>query len=327
MASSVVETYFVVHGHVTATGLKAGFRRMLYVDAAHCHAYHDFRMDTDRLTIYYKDASDDKLYFSLLFKNEDNAHKFQTVLYSHNENLDAKQRFTFNQDFEKFQTNSSVHKAKYVYLNDYKERFVFPTYKRSHYKDFETKLDKNDQIQSLRSFENLTLIPWKLPIFQCQIAPNTYYKGLCESDPDNVIYSSHTFWCYFQGDGLRRPYGADWDWGYPPHLWIDFVGIGSNTATIDEVTYHEVIVDIMFPDVEVANCMRSLWKEGTKEIGDNGFRSSFYTTNVENTKQYLAWRKHETRLRWGVQDDMITPLNATMEELELGELEEAILNC
>jgi len=42
--------------------------------------------------------------------------------------------------------------------------------------------------------------------------------------------------------------------------------------------------------------MRAFWKEGTEEIGDIGFRSSFYTTNAVNVKKYLELKKRETRI-------------------------------
>jgi len=62
-------TYFCVSGHVIVARLKTGFRKMVYDDAVDTHACHDFRLDQLANTIYYKEAGDDNLYFSLLFKS------------------------------------------------------------------------------------------------------------------------------------------------------------------------------------------------------------------------------------------------------------------
>ena len=62
-------TYFCVSGHVIVARLKTGFRKMVYDDAVDTHACHDFRLDQLANTMYYKEAGDDNLYFSLLFKS------------------------------------------------------------------------------------------------------------------------------------------------------------------------------------------------------------------------------------------------------------------
>jgi hypothetical protein len=78
----------------------------------------------------------------------------------------------------------------------------------------------------------------------------------------------------------------------------------------------------MFCEDDVADSMRGLWKDGTVDIGDNGFRTSFFTTNAEKAKKYLEIRKHETRIRWGVKDDMVTPQHPAFEEVEVADLDE-----
>ena len=96
-----------------------------------------------------------------------------------------------------------------------------------------------------------------------------------------------------------------------------------DVTVVDGVRYHQVIVNIMFRDVEEANSMRGLWKEGTEDIGDIGFRTSFFTTNVVKAKKYLEIKRRETRIRWGVKEDMVTPQNPTIEEVDVVELEDS----
>lgn len=105
--------------------------------------------------------------------------------------------------------------------------------------------------------------------------------------------------------------------------WINFVSAGSQTVLVEGTHYYEVIVNIMFCFEEDSNAMRGLWKDGTEDIGDSGIRSSFFTTNVAKAKKYLDFKKRETRIRWGVREDMITLQNPAVEELEVVELEDS----
>jgi hypothetical protein len=91
--------------------------------------------------------------------------------------------------------------------------------------------------------EKLTLIPRKETIYGCHIAPKAYYKGACEKDPDNILFASHRFHVYFDGDGKRRPRGATLDWGKPPELWIDFVRTKPNATIVAGVHEHGSFVD------------------------------------------------------------------------------------
>ena len=40
-------------------------------------------------------------------------------------------------------------------------------------------------------------------------------------------------------------------------------------GTVDGVRYHEVFVNIMFREADVADYMRGWWKDGTEDIGDS----------------------------------------------------------
>jgi hypothetical protein len=67
--------------------------------------------------------------------------------------------------------------------------------------------------------------------------------------------------------------------------------------------------------------MRGKWKTGSEDVGDNGSRSSFFITDVANVQKYLQHKKRETRIRWGVREDMVTPQDAAVDEVESQELE------
>jgi hypothetical protein len=292
---------------------------MVYEDAVDSHACHDFRLDNLASTIYYKEAGDDNLYFSLLFKSRDNAHTFQVKLIvrlqnSFNNNMACV--FNNNRMMDVIETTAV---ARYMYP----EPYSFPPENSVHDCSVTELSNIEDPLRSLRSFEKLSLIPRKETIYECRIAPMAYYKGPCATDPDNILYESHRFRVYFDGDGRRRPRGASLDWGKPPEMWIDYVDVEPNATTVNGVRYHQVFVNIMFRDVQEANSMRGLWKDGTEDIGDIGFRTSFFTTNAVKVKKYLEIKKRETRIRWGVKEDMVTLQNVDIEEEEVVELAES----
>jgi len=320
---SLPYTYFGVSGHVVVPRLKSGFRKMVHDDAVETHACHDFRLEQLASTIYYKEAGDDHLYFSLLFKSEDNAHAFQAKLLTRLQHPFKKMTVSLNNNKAIEVIESAAAIARFVYPDDYKKADSTSPDNSVHGFSVTELPNIDDPLRSLRSFEKLTLIPRKERIYGCHIAPKGYFKGPCARDPDNFLYESHRFHGYFDGDGKRRPRGANLDWGTSPELWIDYVDAVPDATVVDGVRYHQVIVNIMFRDVEEANSMRGLWKEGTEDIGDIGFRTSFFTTNVVKAKKYLEIKRRETRIRWGMKEDMVTPQNPTIEEVEVVELEDS----
>jgi hypothetical protein len=315
-------TYFGVSGHVVVARLKSGFRKMVYDDAVDSSACHDFRMDQLANTIYYKEVGDDNLYFSLLFESKKDAHAFQTKLLTRLNHPFKKMTIGLNNNkiIEEIEATTV---ARFVYPDDYKKTDSTSPDNSVHGFSVTELPNIDDPLRSLRSVEKLTLIPRKETIYRCHIAPKAFYKGPCARDPDNILYESHRFHGYFDGDGKRRHQGANLDWGIPPELWIDFERAVPNATVVDGVSYHEVFVSIMFRDSDVADSMRGLWKDGTEDIGDNGFRSSFFATNAVKARKYLELKKRETRIRWGVKDDMITPQDPAVEEMEVVELEDS----
>lgn len=306
-----------MHGTVQVARVKTGFRYLIYQDAVDSHACHDFRIE-GASSIYYRDG-DDNLHFSLLFKNEGDAHTFQNKLLSHANHPFKRMTIAFNKVHDVL---DSEQVAKYVFSDDYQksdsnspENSVRDTFSVSELPNVD------DPVRSLRTLENLSLLPRKDVVYQCHIAPKAFYKGKCSTDPNNILFESHLFHIYFDGDGKRRPKGSNLDWGRSPELWLEYDGHTPNASVLSGVSYHEVFVLITFRDSDVADSMRGKWKTGTEEVGDNGFRSSFFTTDVASVQRYLQYKKRETRIRWGVRDDMVTPQDAAVDEVESQELE------
>lgn len=316
-------TYFGVSGYISLARLKSGFRRMVYDDAVDTHACHDFRLDQLTSTIYYKEVGDDNLYFSLLFESKDNAHAFQSKLLTRINHPFKKMTVCLsnNKSIEEIKATSAV--ASFVYSDDYKKADSTSPDNSTLGLSVTELPNIDDPLRSLRSLEKLSLIPRKETIYACHIAPKAFYKGACARDPDNILYESHRFHVYFDGDGKRRPRGANIDWGKPPELYIDYLSADPNATVVTGVHYYEVFVNIMFREADVAESMRGLWKDGTEEIDDIGFRSSFFTTNAVKVKKYLELKKRETRIRWGVKEDMITLQDVIVEDEEVIELQEA----
>lgn len=318
--SSLPITYYIVEGYIEVPRLKSGFRKLLFYDAVECHAHHDYRMGPEACSIYYKDASDNKLYFSLLFDEPSNSHIFRNKSYSYS---NKKIIVQLNRDLKTIESTGTI--AKYIYIDDYKKANMYsPTNVPTPLSiiDYEFANLPNDQVRNLRSFENLSLIPDKECVLKCHIVPTQFYQGSCENDPDNVLWGSYSFWCCFNGDSQRKPYYADWDWGQTPNLWIDFVKAETNAIVVEGIAYHQIFVNIMFWDIDIANEMRSRWKPGTEDIGDTGFYTSFFATDVLKVQKYLRIKKNETRIRVGMKEDMVTRLTPLFEEAEAAELED-----
>ena len=302
--------------------LKSGFRKLIFQDAAESHAYHDTRMGQDACSIFYKEAPDNNLYFSLFFGSMDNAHTFQNRLLTHVGSPFRSMAVHVNKDIISIESQLST---RFVYIDDYKKSDS--TSPANSLRDLSVSASElpniSDPLRQLRSLENLSLIPHKTTVFRCHIAPKAFYKGSCETDPNNILWGSHLFHSYFDGDGKRRPRGASLDWGKPPELWINYINAKANATVFDGESYHKVFVEIMFRDSSVADSMRGHWKDGTEDIGDIGFRSSFYSTNALKVEKYLNLKKQETRIRWGVKEDMVTPQDPTIEEVEVVDLLES----
>jgi hypothetical protein len=174
-----------VSGYVFVARLKSGFRKMVYDDAVETHACHDFRLELAN-TIYYKEAGDDNLYFSLLFENKDNAHAFQTKLLTRLNHPFKKMTISLNNNkfIEEIEATTG---ARFVYPDDYKKADSTSPDNSVHGFSVTELPNIDHPLRSLRSVENLTLIPRKETIYACHIAPRAYYKGACVRDPDNIL--------------------------------------------------------------------------------------------------------------------------------------------
>jgi hypothetical protein len=158
-----------------------------------------------------------------------------------------------------------------------------------------------DPVQSLRSLEDLSQLPKGDTIYRCHIAPDAFYKQYSK-DPDNIIYGSHLFHHYFDGDGKRRPPEKHLDWGTPPRFKIEYESTGPDHM-YQGVRYYRIYVKLTFQDPEMARALEGRLREGTT-VGREGedrdlcFHTFFYTTNVDNCKLYLTLKQQEAEIRW-----------------------------
>ena len=111
------------------------------------------------------------------------------------------------------------------------------------------------------------------------------------------MYGSHLFHIYFNGDGKRKPAGADLDWGTPPRFKLKFEKLGGE-CFYGSIQYIQIYVLITFLDPAMARAMEGRWREGTEAVGELQFRSFFYTSNDVDCINFLKIKCDETETRW-----------------------------
>ena len=104
------------------------------------------------------------------------------------------------------------------------------------------------------------------------IAPQAVYLDYKWDYKDKIIYGSHLFHAYFDGDGKRRPNGANLDWGIPPRLLIEYDSTRRDHLE-SGVRYYQIFVRILFMDPGMAKAMDGRWREGTAVLSDLVFKS------------------------------------------------------
>jgi hypothetical protein len=155
----------------------------------------------------------------------------------------------------------------------------------------------HDTLQEMRSLENLNLIPAGDTLFKCHIAPQAFFPEY-KKDEDNILFGCHLFHRHFDGDGKRKPIGANLDWGIEPKFKLEFESVGPDHFYLGTI-YFQIYVLITYQNPYMAKAMEGRWREGTKSVGDLQFCSFFFTSNVENCIRYIKIKTEETELRWG----------------------------
>jgi len=293
----VIFSYFVVNAEIKNSMDHSGYRKRIYEDAQIYRACYNCRSHDH--SIWYPDGSKD-LHITLLFSTKEQAHDFLGCLINYNKSHTLlKERIEVHKHLEKI---DSAVEAEYVF----KDEYVFdesdsPANTRDDISSVTEVAVTSNPIYQLRSLEDLSKLAKFETAYRCHIAPKAFFKEH-KSDPDNILYGSHLFHNYFDGDGKRRPAYAHPSWGVPPRLKIQYDETGPDHM-FQGVRYHLIQVVVTFDDPEVARAMDGRWREGSSVIDDLSFRTHFYTTNVANAIRYLSLKQKETEDRWAEPDD------------------------
>ena len=289
----IVYRYFAVTAKIIDSKPHSGYRKRIYQDAILHGALYDIRCPHP--SIWYPEASSD-LQIALMFGNEEVAHRFLNILLEYNfgDLSLLKGKVETSADVEELNTDQ---KGIYVHRNDY--RFEDSDSPSNTYDDVKSPTEievTHDPLQEMQSLENIKLLPPGDTLYKCHIAPRAFFPDYA-NDKNNILYGSHLFHIYFDGDGKRKPAGADFDWGRPHRFKLEFESLGDERL-YQGIKYFQINVLITFLDPAMTKAMEGRWREGTKAVGELQFRSAFYTSNTENCIKYLKIKSDETETRW-----------------------------
>mmetsp|Transcript_7875 Transcript_7875/g.8351 ORF Transcript_7875/g.8351 Transcript_7875/m.8351 type:complete len:292 (-) Transcript_7875:282-1157(-) len=266
----------------------------MFQEAQNFRAYYDIQ--NPEQSIWYPENSDD-LHVSLMFASESDAHDFIAQM----ANYKVYEKFRGGINFQRELIVINVpnrNVCQSVLITDYD-----PTTSSSpanshensiHYSEITTNND--DPEKGLRAVEDFSQLKFKEKIYKCHIASQAYYSEY-KNDPNNILFASHLFHNYFDGDGKRPKAGADPEWGTPPELALKFIEVRS-TQTVDRQQYTKIIVHAIFRDIEGTRAMDGRWRDGTEFIDELTVCTYFYTKDVEATVKYLKIKYFETERCW-----------------------------
>ena len=268
----------------------------MFDDGQRSRACYDFRNPGH--SIWYPDESNDLL-ISLLFKKEGDALNFIGQL----ANYQASKRFRFGLRFVREPVSISMSaqqmtQLQHILITDYKQDDSNSP-ANSHYdsnQSEETSFDGFNPDKRLRSLEDLSRLAHLETIFRCHIAPKAHYPDY-KYNTDNILFGSHLFHAYFDGDGKNPPPEANIDWGTAPSLLVEFVEAGNELQSAGK-TYVKIFVKVIFRDPLCAKAMDTKWREGYTVESELVTCTHFYAQNVDTVKACLRRKAFETRRRW-----------------------------
>lgn len=275
------------------------------MDADECCALYDNRNQFPKeQSIRYEEGSNNLL-ISLFFKSEDRWKQFISKLMVYNENHPVfRQKITVVETICEYtapRASATIPVFRSHCIESAADSLPVSVVSRATELEFD-----GDPEKQMRSLEDLSKTSKHELIYQCHIAPKAFYSQY-RNDPNNILFGTHMFHSYFDGDGKRRPPDADLSWGDPPHLKLVFDSVGASEM-YRGVEYFMIYVLIRFQDPEVARCMDNRWREGYSIIDDLTVKCYFYSTDVEKAKSFLALKQLETEERWripGPDDDLL----------------------
>lgn len=269
----------------------------MYDDAQRCRGCYDIRNAGH--SILYPDESDD-LRISLLFEKKEEALNFigQLAYYQ------ASKRFRFGLTFGREpvlfpMSAQQMTQLQHILITDYK-RDDSNSPENSHYdsnQSEETSFDGFNPDKSLRSLEDLSRLSHLETIYRCHIAPKAHYPDY-RNKLDNILFGSHLFHSYFDGDGKNPPPEANIDWGTAPMLLLEFVEAGDELLQSAGKTYVKIFVKVIFRDPLCAKAMDTKWREGYTVESELVTCTHFYAQDVDTVKACLRRKAFETRRRW-----------------------------
>ena len=293
------QTYFSIHGAIIQdAGKHSGYRKRIFQDAQDCQGFYDFR--NNGMSIYYDEGSKD-LKIRILFKLESNALVFLGRLagYKVGGQFHNKCNIPFDESIEVFESGES---SKAIFVTHYlKSDSTSPDNSRADTISSTEITNAGSPEHALMSLENLSKLPKGDCVYRCHIAPQAYFKEY-KDDSSNVIYGSHLFHRYFDGDSQRLPEGnTNPCWGTAPQLAIEFIE-GGEKKMFSGVVYFQIHVFIRFRDPEIARAMDSSWREGFETPDELTVKSYYYGQDVDKARQFLEIKNGETQKRWLVLD-------------------------
>ena len=289
-----VGALYAVSGQIVESKKYSGNRKLIYEEAQHYKACYDPRMNQAN-SIWYEEESDD-LHISLVFETKDNALGFIGQL----SNFVANGRFRSDSVFQEepipLLNNDFV--LKHVYFIHYKKSdSSSPNNSRTdNVSDTVLTTNDTDPAKSLGSLEDLTQLMKKEMIAKCHIACKAHYSEY-KNDPNNIIYGSHAFHDYFDGDGKKPPPGANPGWGVMPELRLTFID-AEDPKYISGILCSRINVDVTFRDPAVAKAMEGRWRSGSYFRDELTTRTFFYSRDRVAVAKYLRIKDFETTRRW-----------------------------
>jgi len=269
---------------------------LIYEDGQRWRACYDLR-NPDH-SIWYPEESND-LCISLMFKQEADALGFIGQLANYKAYNKFKNGVTFESEpVVTSLTAQQTPQLRHVYITDYHQTASDSPQNSRDDSICTSEVTVNDGAteKGLRSLEDLSQLAPRESINKCHIAAQTPYP-LFRYDRDNIVFGSHLFHDYFDGDGKRPPLGAGVDWGTAPELFLEFLEAGEEQF-FEGKKYWKVCVNVIFRLPAIARAMDGRWRDGSTSESELETGTYFYTQNVNVVERYLRIKAFETRRRW-----------------------------
>jgi hypothetical protein len=291
--TGLVLTLFQAKAFISGSQKYSGHRRVIYTTAQTCCAVYD--VENQDQSIWYPPSSED-LCISLMFKSEEHAITFlgQMSLYKEGGKFRDNVNFEEEPTVRQFPIDTQV---KHVYTIHYNpDDSASPANSRDDSICSSEVTNAGDPVKQLRSLEDLSKIAYKETIYRCHIAAKAHY-GEYEHCPDNLLFESHLYHGYFDGDGKKPPPGSAPSWGRPPELRLECVSVG-DVRYFQGTQFQQVRVKVTFRDPAVARAMDPWWRDGSSFVDELSMLTHFYTVDVEAAKLFLKIKHFETSRRW-----------------------------